>query len=139
MFSHKLVTPLSIINTMLVSPAWVNPSFWWLGRHAPSKTVYCYHGVYHRRIISNAVLQVISLSMSLMLNELQSECPINISMIFYITVMYVLSFSAPFEMFSMIFYITVILRLASQLNGATKLGNRGELVVTSNFLAFETI
>jgi len=97
-FPHKLVAPLSTINT-----TWVVPHVGQfklsdqLGRCTFGKTTYFHHGVHYQIIISNIVYYDILFSI-LKLNEFQSCNTINVSMIFYITVMEVLKFTLPFEM-----------------------------------------
>jgi len=56
-FPHKLVTRLCNIDTTSALPRAGQPKLsGQLGRCAPSKTVYCQHGVHYRRIIINVVL-----------------------------------------------------------------------------------
>jgi len=55
--AHKLVTPLSTINTTSALPSVGQLKLSdRLNRCAPSKTMYCHRAVHYQRIISNAVL-----------------------------------------------------------------------------------
>jgi len=60
---------------------------------------------------------------------------------FYITLMHVLSFGLSFGMYVLFWVIAlrVVLRLASQLKGATDQGLLDELVVISDFSTFKTL
>jgi len=94
-FPHKLVTPLSIIDTTSASPVQFKPSFpvSLVGVHQVDCVLPMW--VHHQRIISNVVLSL-SLSFVLKLNELHRWPPKPLSNDVYITVVHVLSLSSPF-------------------------------------------
>jgi len=72
---HKLVTPLSIIDTTMAFPHVSQPKlFSRLGSCAPSKTVYCQCGVQYQRIMSK-VISLFSPSFVLKSHELQRRLP----------------------------------------------------------------
>ena len=97
---YKSVTPLSTINTAsALSYAGQPKLFQRLPKCATGKTVYCHHGVHYQRIITNVIYYYLSFS-TLKLNALESGLLIEVSTIFYITTMPVLSFNSPLEMVS---------------------------------------
>jgi len=73
---HKLMTPLSVVDTTMVFSVQVNPSklSGRIGRCALGKTVYCQCRVHHKRIMSNIIL-LLSSSSVLKSNELQRQPP----------------------------------------------------------------
>jgi len=92
-FSHKLVTPSSTIDTTMAFPVRVNPSFLigFAGVHLV-RLCHCQCEVHHKRIM-NVILLLSSSSSVLKSNELQR----------YITVMHVLSLGSLFRCFHVCF------------------------------------
>jgi len=95
----KCVTPLSIIVAELIFLMLVKPSFpvglqvcTWL-----DCVLLTMGSLLENKLQCN--FTIISFTI-LKLNKLQSRHLINVSVIFYITVMYLLSFGSPYEMFS---------------------------------------